>query len=133
MPYWAGCGARLLAPAAPEWVGRRFPKEIALFQNGDDCFLSLIGEDGQLDLPRSDVENGVCRVALDKNVLACAAFDNRSSAVGFCQKDFDIETRFGPLFGPMCYSSPSIRRVVQLDGLCKGFIRKGFCGSVGSW
>jgi hypothetical protein len=69
-------------------------EEIAFFQDGDDCFLSLIGEDGELDLAFLDVENGVRSVTLDKNTLAFAVFDNRSSAVGFCQKDSDIETRF---------------------------------------
>jgi len=62
-----------------------FAKEIAIPQNCDDCFLSLLGQDGELDLAFFDIENGVGRFALNKNAVVGTVFGTRLSAVGLGQ------------------------------------------------
>src|ERR1019366_10338337 len=67
-------------------------------QNADDRLLSLLGEDGQLDLAFFDIENSVGRITLDKDAVVGAVLGSRSSPVGLGQKDGHIERRFGISF-----------------------------------
>jgi hypothetical protein len=51
-----------------------FAKEVASFQDCDDCFLALLGNDGEFDLALLDVKNRVRGLSLRKDNLILPIF-----------------------------------------------------------
>ena len=72
-------------------------------------FLPLWGDDGEFDLPLFDVEDGVCRVALNKNAVVGTVFSTRCPG----QKDSQIERRFGRLQAGL---PPLLQDIAPLNG-----------------
>ena len=75
----------------------RLPGEAALAEelvrskNGDDGFLALLGDDGELHFALLDVKDRVRRVALRKDDLAFAEFGNAAAVADTGEKRFWIE------------------------------------------
>jgi hypothetical protein len=62
-----------------------------LAQNSDDRFLSVVGDDRELDLAFLDIKDGVRRFALREDNLFLMVFRSGSSVASLGQKELGIE------------------------------------------
>jgi hypothetical protein len=92
-------------------------EEIALFQDSDDCFLSLMRDDRQLDVTLCDIENSVCCVTLDENRVVNPVFRTLFSTVDVRQEILQIERRFGrSLIGHVRLRIFLLEKITQFNG-----------------
>ena len=68
-----------------------FAEELVRSKNGDDRFLALLGNDGELRLAFLDVEDRIARVALGKDDLAFAVLADAAAVPDTGEKRFCIE------------------------------------------
>ena len=68
-----------------------FAEELIRSKNGDDRFLALLGNDGELRLAFLNVEDRIARVALGKDDLALAVLADASAVPDTGEKRFCIE------------------------------------------
>ncbi len=92
-----------------------FAEEIAGSQNCDHSFLTLLGDDGLLDLAALNVKNGIGRVALSEYNLLLLIIGRALPAVYFREKLFGIERELSLPF----HCKPALSRGVILWGDCE--------------
>ncbi len=68
-----------------------FAEELICSKNGDERFLALLGNDGELRLAFMNVEDRIARVALGKDDLALAVLADASAVPDTGEKRFCIE------------------------------------------
>src|SRR6202158_5740638 len=76
-------------------VHAAFTEELAGFQDRDDCFLALLGQDGEFDPAFLNVKDGVGNVALLEHLLIFVKFQYRLSPSYFGEKDFRVKHVLG--------------------------------------
>jgi hypothetical protein len=76
-------------------VQAAFTEELAWSQDRDDCFLALLGLDGELDPAFLNVKDRVGNVALFEHVLIFLKFQYRLSRSYFGEKDFRVKHVLG--------------------------------------
>src|ERR1700716_4009071 len=74
-----------------------FAKKVAGSQDRNDCFLSLLGNDSELDLALPDVKNSVRDLSLRKDNLILPIFGYRFSLAHLGEKYFGIKRCFNSL------------------------------------
>src|ERR1700693_2678548 len=72
-------------------VHAAFAKELAGFQNSDDRFLALLGQDSQFDSSFLNVKHRVGDIALLKHVLILMEFQYLLSRAHFGEKNLRVE------------------------------------------
>ena len=68
-----------------------FFKEVPFSQNRNHRLLALFRDDGELDLPSLDIEDGVSRLALRENLVVFRVAAMRLSFTDLGQKTFGVE------------------------------------------
>jgi hypothetical protein len=66
-------------------------QELSGFEQADDGFLALFGQDRELDTSAQDVANRICRLTLTKDVLVFLVVGRNPSDAGTGQKIRRIE------------------------------------------
>jgi hypothetical protein len=66
-------------------------EEVAFSVQRNDCFLTRVGYNADLDLALLDLKNGVRRVALREDLLVFAVGRNGPPAVGLAEEGIHIE------------------------------------------
>jgi len=66
-------------------------EELARLQNPDDCFLPLLGHDGELDTTALNVKDRIRRVSLREDVLTSLKFQDGFACPYLCEKGLGIE------------------------------------------
>ncbi len=84
------CRDRRQAP----WLSRQgtLAEEIPLAVNGDDGFLALVGDDGDLDLAVLDIKDGFRRISLGEDDLAFPIFRQGPPAIHGGEKELGVES-----------------------------------------
>ena len=71
-------------------------EELARFQNPDDRFLALLGQDSELDTTFLNVENGIRHVSLLEDVLTSLKFQDCFASPYLGEKGFGFPTGASP-------------------------------------
>jgi hypothetical protein len=74
-----------------------FAKKVTWFQDCNDRFLALLGNDSELDLALLDVKNRVRNISLRENNLIIPVFGYRFSLAHLGEKYFGIKRGFNSL------------------------------------
>jgi hypothetical protein len=79
-------------------------KKVTRFEDSDDCFLALLGNDGDLDPTFLKVKDRLGGVPLCKDNLVLLIFSYRFSITNFCKKFLGIKR--SPTFLPLFEVAP---------------------------